>query len=422
MKKLAQSAWLFRLRRIFSQIWAKVTAYSLLSVATALAAIWLRPFIPSDLAFRIGAEAAESILNIVATSMLTVATFSMGIMANAIAGAAEGATPRATPILLEDKVSQNALATFLGAFLFSLVGIIGIRVGVYEDGGRVILFTMTLIVILLIFIAFIRWINALRSFGRIPDTLSRIETTVTNALKHRLKHPYLDCQPFRNLPDTDDLHPLCATETGFVQHIDLQKLQDLSTAHEMKVWITRAPGRFACVVRPLAHVQIAELSNDLAHDLRGCFTLGPVRTFTQDPQFGMIVFAETASRALSPAVNDPGTAIDVLRRALGVLLLWKERVAPEVTYDRIYMPGLSAEKFLRDLIRPIARDGAAMVEVHHVLQATLRDLALSQPQVFATAAKAESQAALARAEAVLTLAAEKDELRAIASQVACADA
>ena len=52
----------------------------------------------------------------------------------------------------------------------------------------------------------------------------------------------------------------------------------------------------------------------ITSDLRACFTLGETRTFEQDVRFGVIVLAEIAQRALSPAVNDPGTAIFVLDR------------------------------------------------------------------------------------------------------------
>jgi hypothetical protein len=45
--------------------------------------------------------------------------------------------------------------------------------------------------------------------------------------------------------------------------------------------------------------------------LSSAFLVGPDRSFKQDPRFGMIVLSEIASRALSPGVNDPGTAIDV---------------------------------------------------------------------------------------------------------------
>jgi uncharacterized membrane protein len=41
--------------------------------------------------------------------------------------------------------------------------------------------------------------------------------------------------------------------------------------------------------------------------LRTAFTLGDMRYFEEDPRFGLITLSEIASRALSPAVNDPGT-------------------------------------------------------------------------------------------------------------------
>lgn len=42
------------------------------------------------------------------------------------------------------------------------------------------------------------------------------------------------------------------------------------------------------------------------------FLIGDERTFDDDPRFGLVVLSEIASRALSPAVNDPGTAIDII--------------------------------------------------------------------------------------------------------------
>lgn len=418
---MPMSAVFFRLQGLLSQIWIKVTVYSLAAVVTALAAIWLRAFIPAELEMQLGADAVETVLNILATSMLTVATFSLGIMASAISGAADGATPRATALLLEDGVSQNALATFLGAFSFALVGIIALQVGVYEDGGRIVLLAVTIGVIILIYVAFVRWVNLLRSFGRIPDTLNRIEHAATEALKRRLAHPFLACNP-RQDKDLDDrsLIPLCAAEIGFVQHIDTAALQNCATALDVAVIVDRLPGQFASGTRPLAYVRPEGNPPDRAalDKLAGCFTLGAVRTIKQDPQLGMIMLSETAIRALSPAVNDPGTAIDVLRRALRILMCWDQHPTPEIVHDRIWVPGLQPADFLRDLIRPIARDGAAIVELQHVLQSTLLDLAQAHPAIFAAAAQAQSRDALLRAEAALQLDADKEEIRGLAARIA----
>ncbi|WP_209427357.1 DUF2254 domain-containing protein [Pararhodobacter sp. SW119] len=411
----------FRLRQIFSQIWVKLTVFALLSVGTAFVAMALRPVVPTEWEAHLGVDAVETVLTIVASSMLAVSTFSLGIMADAIRGAADGATPRASALLLEDGTSQNVLATFLGAFIFSLVGIILLQIDFYQDGGRVVLLAVSVVVIFLIFVAFIRWINLLRTFGRLPDTLARMEQTVGDSLQRRLANPYLGCRRLE-IParEFQTMQAVESARIGHVQHVDVEELQELAEKHGIEIVINRMPGRFVCAGRPMAYLKgtDAKMDEEFTDKVLDCFTIGSTRTFSQDPQFGMIVMAETASRALSPAVNDPGTAIDVLRRAQRVLSKWETRANPETVHDRVWMAGLDANDFLRDLLRPIARDGAGFVEVQHILQSVLRDLARKAPDIFGQAARLASTEALARAEKALTLEAEREEIREIAAEVA----
>ena len=104
------------------------------------------------------------------------------------------------------------------------------------------------------------------------------------------------------------------------------------------------------------------------------------RSYDQDPRFGASVLTEIASRALSPAVNDPGTAIDVINRALRVLAVWDEPVEEDdddgaVLYPNVHVPPIRLEDLFDDLFTPIARDGAGIVEVGLRLQKALAILA-----------------------------------------------
>lgn len=178
------SKFFFLLKQLLAEIWIRLTAFSLLAIFTALAAIALKPFIPEQWIWSMGSQSVEPILNIIASSMLAVSTFSLGIMANAMSGAAQSTTPRATQLLLKDRTSQNVLTTFLGSFIFALVGIIALHMGVYDQGGRVVLMAMTLLILVIIFTSFIRWIDLLRVFGRIPDTLDRVEKESLSTLQN----------------------------------------------------------------------------------------------------------------------------------------------------------------------------------------------------------------------------------------------
>jgi len=101
--------------------------------------------------------------------------------------------------------------------------------------------------------------------------------------------------------------------------------------------------------------------------------------FDQDPRFGLSVLTEIGSRALSPALNDPGTAIEIIGRLTRVLMAWAGRdqgmAAEHILYERVYVPPLRDEDLLDDAFRPLIRDGVALLEIQLRLQKALAALA-----------------------------------------------
>ena len=81
------SRWLWIARQVTRRIWFRASLFSLLAVATALVAIIVSPYIPDDLPTKIGSDAVDHILGIIASSMLTVTTFSLSTMVSAYAAA-----------------------------------------------------------------------------------------------------------------------------------------------------------------------------------------------------------------------------------------------------------------------------------------------------------------------------------------------
>ena len=106
------------------RVWLRTSLIGLLGVLTAILAAVVERYIPWTLPGRIGADAVGGLLTIIASSMLAVTTFSLSVMTSAYGSATSHVTPRATKLLIEDRVAQNALSTFVGSFLFAVVGII----------------------------------------------------------------------------------------------------------------------------------------------------------------------------------------------------------------------------------------------------------------------------------------------------------
>jgi uncharacterized membrane protein len=92
---------------------------------------------------------------------------------------------------------------------------------------------------------------------------------------------------------------------GYVQHVDVAALEEQAKQAGVQVYVTALPGAFAAASRPVALVMGPD-NEDMCHAISSAFTVAAERTFEQDPRFGLCVLSEIASRALSPAVNDPG--------------------------------------------------------------------------------------------------------------------
>ncbi len=391
----------WHLLRQLRKVWVRVASFAVLAIMTAGVAQLVAPLIPSAWTVKIGADSVDQVLSILASSMLAVTTFSLAIAISAFSAAASTATPRATALLQEDPTAQNVLATFLGAFLFSLVGIIALQAGYYNSAGRLVLFVATAAVIALVVLALLRWISHLMTFGRMGDTLDRVEAAAITSLENRLKNPFLGGRPFlAGIPKT--CLPVLSSEAGYVLHVDVGKLDAIARSLKIKVWLKALPGSFVHQASPLLHVEREINDDDALQTLRNAFTVGAERSFEQDPRFGLIVISEIASRALSPAVNDPGTAISVVGRLVRILARWKDSPQAKVDYESVFVPGIEPADLIVDAFRPIVRDGASSVEVQLRVQKALLALAEIAPGVFEVPASDMAADARLRAEKSLT--------------------
>ncbi|WP_294355129.1 DUF2254 domain-containing protein [uncultured Sphingomonas sp.] len=382
------------------RMWFRAALFCLFGGALALAGALAGHTISYEFATKVGAKSVDNILSMLASSMLAVTTFSLTAMVSAFSGATSTITPRAVQLLVDDSTAQNALATFLGSFLFAIVGIIALSTGLYGETGRVILLAGTVMVIVFIVVTLLRWIEHILRFGRVADTIDRVERAATEALGTIACSLDVEAgEPSRPLRGGNDVR---AITMGRVTHIDLSELGEIAAELDADIDVRVLPGEWVDPEHALATLSMP-VDERFTKRIRQAFTLAHHRAFDHDPRFGLVVLSEIASRALSPAVNDTGTAIAVIEAGGRVLLRLFDRPADAFTPvpDRVRMRALRLSDVLEDFCRPIARDGAGMIEVGVRLQKTLAALAAHTPSAAAIIA-CEADDALDRARAALT--------------------
>lgn len=412
------SRWRWLMAQMTRRLWVRATLIGALGILAAILAAFAERYIPWDMPGSIGADAVDSILSIIASSMLAVTTFSLSIMVSAYGSATNNVTPRATKLLIEDRLTQTVLSTFIGSFLFGIVGLIVLRTGAYGERGRVVLFVVTIAVIALVVISLLRWIDHLTRLGRVGETTDRVEEATREALEIRLGQPYLGGTPFRGAAAQGPQSSFAVTteRIGYIQHVDMPALARFCKAHETDIYVNAVPGTFVYPHTPLVWVADGGIE-DIEADLDGvenAFSIGDERSFDQDPRFGLAVMSEIGSRALSPATNDPGTAIDVIGRNTRLLSLWsagrREGGDYEPDYPRVHVPPLNTDDLFEDAFMLMARDGAGLIEVQLRIQKALFALARMGDDAFRAAALRQAGLAFERAQAALVMDADKKRL------------
>lgn len=131
------------------------------------------------------------------------------------------------------------------------------------------------------------------------------------------------------------------------------------------------------------------------------------------------MLSEIAGRALSPAVNDPGTAIDIIGTLVRLFATWvppaSDDAGATLIHDRVDVPGIATRDMFDDAFTAIARDGAGSVEVAVRLQKGLESLSAAGDVEMREAAIHHGRLALARAEHAMTLPDDVTAVRAAAT-------
>ncbi|NDW34861.1 DUF2254 domain-containing protein [Salipiger sp. PrR007] len=405
--------WLLLLYRISKRLGVRVLLGAVLALLAVAVAPLFQSLIPDWMKDRFGADAVTPILSILATTMLTVTTFSLSVMVQAFQSAASQATPRAYRLHLQDTTAQTALAAFTGTFLFSLTALVLFNAGLYSEESAVVIFFLTIACIVAVILAMLRWIGHLSVMGSMDHTLERVVESALPPLERAMARPSLGAaRPEHALPS--DAIEVPAKAAGYVQYINLEALEEKLAASEAMFRVIAHPGAHLVPGMPLGLVAGGHVAPE---EIAECFTVGAARTMEQDARYGVMVMNEIAIRALSPAVNDPGTAIDVVQRLERMLMkLGRPEHAPP-DFPHVQMAPLNPAHLLEDGFYPLIRDGAARPEVIASVLAAMKVLGRAEWPALAVAAEITRDYTFAHAEAALTVEADRRWLEAKRQEV-----
>jgi uncharacterized membrane protein len=191
-----------------------------------------------------------------------------------------------------------------------------------------------------------------------------------------------DVLPRGRAPASEATFVVRSEQAGAVQAIDSRGLVRWARKHECLLVLQHVVGDFVPTGAPLIEIHGGTADPGRAErQLRGMIALGVERTIEQDPAFALRVMVDIANKALSAAINDPTTAVQVIDH-LGETLhligttdlagLSAQRGAGHV--QRVIVPTRRWEEFLALGVTEIRYYGGSAIQVVRRLHAMLEEL------------------------------------------------
>ncbi len=303
----------FRARQwLRGSLWVLPLLGGLLGVALGVVDVQIDKSIHLPADWTYSSSTASTVLSAIVGAMAALTGFVVTVTVLVVQMATGTFSARYMRLWYRDRMLKATLALLIGtlAFSFSLLRRIDTE---FVPNLGVTIAGVLVIASLLVFVIFLdRYLHRLRPVA--------VTVLVAGYVQRDFQHYFAG---LITMPDvfSGALEPggeqpalvVRSTTPGSIQAIDAHGLVKWARRHDCLVVVHHAVGDFVPVGAELLEAYGGDqLDKRTERRLLGMVALGPERTIDQDPAFAIRIMVDIAERALSPAVNDPTTAVQVL--------------------------------------------------------------------------------------------------------------
>lgn len=355
------------------------------SVAAAVACAFLTLAVDRDasatswLAFEGSAGSARSLLSAITTSLMTLTALVFSITIVALQLASTQYSPRVLRSFLRDRLSQSVLAAFVGTFVYAILVLRAVRGG---EGAVAFVPQLSVHVALALTVAslgfFVAYVHHVAQAIQASSIVAEVAGETAAAIRRLCPEVGGDVPA----GTVTDVWPsaLLASTSGYLQHVDEDRLFRLAIDADVAVRVEHEPGAFVAAGTPMVRLT-APVDEAVARRVLAAATLGRERSVHQDPAFGFRQLVDVIERAMSPGINDPTTAVQALDRLFELLVLLAPRRIPAAGRRdddgtvRLVLPRPSWDGYVALAFEQVRLASERSVQLQRRLDQVLRSLA-----------------------------------------------
>ncbi len=279
-------------------------------------------------------ETARLILSSITTGIISLTVFSFTMVMLVLNQAAANFTPRVIPGLISYKSNQRVLGLYLGTLIYTLVVMVNVRAEYYSISlpGFAVFLAMCFTIVCLGF--FVYFIHSISQSIQIESILESIYTVTHSGLEKEIAR---DRGP--GIPNifnqSADWKVLESPKTGYLQSLDEDAVLEICSQYDVVLKFDQPLGSFLIKGVPFARIN-KHLDN--MEEFTDKF-FGHVNFYREERPstnylFGFKHITESAVKALSPGINDPGTAIKSIDYLTDLFAVRMQLTDEKVLYDQ----------------------------------------------------------------------------------------
>jgi uncharacterized membrane protein len=328
-------------------------------------------------------ETARAVLGALAGAMFTFIVFVCSSLLLVVQLASAQLTPRIIGVLFRDTITKVTLAMFVFTFVFAISALIRIGSSVPLLTTEIAAYSSAACIGLFLFL--IDHVGKmLRPSGALRSVASQAHQVIEGVYPRRLKgSPMTSTEPDA-LPPGSGARSIPSSRDGVVLAFDVNGLVALGVHYNCLIELVPQVGNFVAPGDLLFRVT-GGFDLPLGA-LRQSIALGAERTMEQDPAFAFRVIVDIASKGLSPALNDPTTAVLALDRIhhllrhIGSRRLDNEKIRDATGRVRLVYRTPDWEDFVTLAVTEIRHFGDSSIQIARRLRAMLVDLMATLPE------------------------------------------
>jgi uncharacterized membrane protein len=358
-------------------------------------------------------EGARTILGAFTASMLTLVVFVVSSLLIVVQLASAQLTPRIIAVVFAHRVLKWVLCVFTFAYTYTIA--ISGRIDDTTPQLPVAFAVVMNLACIAVFFWFGQWLGAsLRPIAVLHRVAELGRSVVEDVYRERFD-PTEEQPAWSPAQDADVVVITHAGSSGVVMAFHKQGLMTIAERADTVIELVPQVGDFIARGDPLFRVAKSKEPID-SRALFANVAIGPERTMEQDPRFAFRVIVDIANKALSPAINDPTTAVLALDQIHRLLMyVGERRLDAGQTVDasgrlRLCYGTPDWPDFVSLAVTEIRQFGASSMQVARRLQALLEHLLKVLPE--ARKAALEQELALLRLATQRAFADEVDRARA----------